>query len=324
MEYRINSFAYFFTFGNPDLELQNTFRYEIGSRLEMGNHALTFSFSREAPKYLTDIWLIPAFPRAYVIYFNSEHAPTIRSLLFTYQMTGQHFVNAALTARYNWYNKSHAVGSGISWTISESATMVRGESSGHILAGGIFLRPAFLMNGYDPTAPYRAPSIWHDIIARMKWDFSFNYRSGIRYTPMSPDANPITLGEVSYTPAGSVGSREGKDFFEVNIGVSARVLDFGVSARVLDFAGAALLVRFEVLNVFDRENHLDVYPTTGEPDNTGWLNTEPGQAWAEDGRWIMPHDASGLTGSEKYLIKQNDPNNFGRPRIFRLLAKLEF
>jgi hypothetical protein len=171
------------------------------------------------------------------------------------------------------------------------------------------------MNDYDPTAPYRAPSIWHNIIARTTWDFSFNYRSGVRYSPMKQGNDPISLYSSTFIPDGRAGSREGKDFLEVNI---------GVSARVLDFAGAALSVRFEVLNLFDRDNHLDVYPTTGEPDNTGWLNTEPGQAWAENGRWILPHDSSDLTGTEKYLLKQNDPSNFGRPRIFRLLAKLEF
>jgi hypothetical protein len=77
-----------------------------------------------------------------------------------------------------------------------------------------------------------------------------------------------------------------------------------------------------VLNVFDTENAIDVYEGTGDPDNTGWLTTPPGEVFIET--HSDPDAVNGLTGEEKYNFKQRDPRNYDTPRQIRIGARLSF
>ncbi|MBI5868177.1 MAG: TonB-dependent receptor plug domain-containing protein [candidate division Zixibacteria bacterium] len=71
-----------------------------------------------------------------------------------------------------------------------------------------------------------------------------------------------------------------------------------------------------VLNVFNRANALEVYSGTGKPDDTGWLSTMEGQSWASGSS--TPSDASGMTGEQKYRLREQDPLNYDTPRQIRV------
>jgi hypothetical protein len=77
-----------------------------------------------------------------------------------------------------------------------------------------------------------------------------------------------------------------------------------------------------VLNVFDKDNALDVYETSGLPDNVGWLSSAEGQQFIQD--YSDPDDATGLNGQEKYELRQNDPSNFDIPRMIRFGVRIGF
>jgi hypothetical protein len=74
-----------------------------------------------------------------------------------------------------------------------------------------------------------------------------------------------------------------------------------------------------VINLLNRKNvaardinlrgfETSVYSGTGLPDETRWLSTEDGRKFVEQ---------FGQTGYQKYVVKQNDPRNFGPPRMVR-------
>ncbi|HUU45827.1 MAG TPA: TonB-dependent receptor [Acidobacteriota bacterium] len=70
-----------------------------------------------------------------------------------------------------------------------------------------------------------------------------------------------------------------------------------------------------VINLLDRDNAVHVYRGTGEPDNTGWLETEDGQEFTEE--YAQLDDTSLLTGEEKYRLREADPANLDIPRQIR-------
>lgn len=149
------------------------------------------------------------------------------------------------------------------------------------------------------------------ILSRLRFDLLAVARSGVRYTPLRTD-NEVTLYNHTLRPKDQWQSGKARDFLEINV---------GLTARIIRSANQSFAVRLEVLNLLDRENWEKVYGGTGLPDNTGWLNTIEGQQFIEDN---TTPDITGNNGLEKYLLRQNDPNNFGRPRLIRILAQLSF
>jgi hypothetical protein len=149
------------------------------------------------------------------------------------------------------------------------------------------------------------------ILSRLRFDLQATARSGVRFTPIRVD-NEINLSGYSPQPMGQAQSSKARDFLEINV---------GLTARIIRSANQSFAVRLEVINLLDRENWERVYSGTGLPDNTRWLTTDEGLVWSD---YHQTPDITGYNGPEKYLLRQNDPNNFGRPRIIRILAQFSF
>jgi hypothetical protein len=69
-----------------------------------------------------------------------------------------------------------------------------------------------------------------------------------------------------------------------------------------------------VLNVFNIENVMNVYVTTGQPDDSGYKGTSSGLAYF-----------SKLTEEQKQLVslREMDFTNYGIPRQIRLGIKVD-
>ena len=70
-----------------------------------------------------------------------------------------------------------------------------------------------------------------------------------------------------------------------------------------------------IQNLFDADNVVNVWRSTGDPYTTGFLNTDLGK------------DAIALNGGgyvQDYTSLERDPNNFGIPRLIRLGLKINF
>jgi len=83
----------------------------------------------------------------------------------------------------------------------------------------------------------------------------------------------------------------------------------------LPLFNTSLNVYVWVLNLLNTENIMDVWTTTGLPDNTGYLQTTAGKEYWES-----------LTPEERkyFKMREMDWNNYGIPRQIRLGVRLDF
>ncbi len=312
-ERHVSAYGFYYQFGNPDLKPEETMQYEFGAGISFSENRVTLSYKHSSFENLAAPAVIPADPKAYVI-LMSVNFRSYDAITLGYQSKRNSIINASMLGQYIWNVKGSAgSAAGIDWNGSSFSMTYPMSNNAYRLAGLLVFKPAYIVRGYDPHSQVNTSSFLYKAISRTQCDITFDYKSGLHYTPLKDNIDPVRLNNVYYDPAGPLGSSKMKDYFEINTGVTARLLDLGE---------AFLSLRFEVLNLFNTENHLNVYGTSGSADETGWLTTEPGEAWVEANQTV--EDSSNMTGVEKYLIKQNDPGNFYRPRLFRIMARVEF
>ncbi len=88
--------------------------------------------------------------------------------------------------------------------------------------------------------------------------------------------------------------------------------------RSFDIGEFKIVPYLWVQNVLNYENVGLVYEGSGEPDVTGWLATADGQVFIND-----PVNRA-LGAEQLYDIKQNNPRNYGPPRVIMLGVRMAF
>jgi hypothetical protein len=130
----------------------------------------------------------------------------------------------------------------------------------------------------------------------VKWleDFSvnalYNIGSGTPFTPTNV-YNELTLAAVASQPRGPLNSRYGPWTQTLDVKAS-RGFKVG-QTRMEGFVW--------VLNVFDTENPVGVFTSSGSANTTGWLNTNDGQAYLDNAA------AKGKDGLGRYRLAEADP-----------------
>ena len=94
-------------------------------------------------------------------------------------------------------------------------------------------------------------------------------------------------------------------------------VDLKIDKRIDVGHGIGVIPYLWIQNLFDRENFVDVWDSTGQPDNTAFLDTPQGEATA-----TQTGNAEGYKADYKALEK--DPGNYGLPRIIRLGVRVDF
>jgi len=284
-ESSFNESAYQKLFANPNLELERRIIFELGAAWQQNYNNFIFSYRNEKYENLvTEVRLSGADPGMYSIFINADPVDDINNDLIsaTYQKAGEGFLRCALSFVMTDFDFDNSRISGITW-----------------------FRPA--------SWNVQMPATLKNILSRTTVDFSFIYKPGYRYNPWQEYYEPKTSYAVAIESLGFNYGGTGKKYLELNL---------GITLKLMDLSGFKFLVRGEVLNLLNTENHLRTYSATGQPDETGWLNTQDGEIFIEN--FNEPHDSTGLTGEEKYRVASNNPSNFGRPRMFRIMARLEF
>jgi outer membrane receptor protein involved in Fe transport len=310
-EYKVNQGGYYYAFGNPNLEPEKTTAYEFGL-----THQLSENTSFDLTAYykdvsnLTQVATFPATPKAYSIYFNQDFG-TIKGLDFTLRMRRTHNVSVDLNYSLSWASGTGSFANSqrnIAWTVSEVPvqTAPLDFDERHKLTGIVDIRTG---RGEGPMLGRIYP------LENAGVNFIVNLSSGTPYSPVRLDADPITLFAVSYTPAAPINSRYTPWRFRVDMKVTKTL--FIDRPR-----GTSIDLYVWVLNLLDRDNVIAVYETSGDAEATNWLETDPGEDWQT--ALNEPHDSSGLTGRQKYELKQRDPSNFDIPREIRFGIRMSF
>jgi hypothetical protein len=95
--------------------------------------------------------------------------------------------------------------------------------------------------------------------------------------------------------------------------------DFDISRKKGENASKPLILNiyFFVQNLLNTQNIISVYRATGNPDDDGFLTAATSQT-------LIAGQVNPVSFAELYASKINNPNNFSRPRIFRIGAIFNF
>ena len=72
---------------------------------------------------------------------------------------------------------------------------------------------------------------------------------------------------------------------------------------------------FWVQNLLDKENIVSVYEGTGKANTTGFLESDPGQQNVASG---------GTDYSDRYSLLEQNPKNYGAPRMIFFGLRMSF
>ena len=132
------------------------------------------------------------------------------------------------------------------------------------------------------------------------------FNSGRPYTPL--ESENLLAGSTNFGDTkGYVNSAYGPGNFSV---------DFKIE-KSFDLWKSTVTPYLWVENLFDADNPITVYQSTGDPYSTGWLNTLEGQRVA-----ASQNDPAGYIAD--YKAYERNPYNFGIPRLIKLGLKINF
>lgn len=301
LEYKVKNGGYYVPFGNPNLKPEETTAYEVGWRRQVSDYSVVdFTAFYKDIRNLTEVVNQPAQPTNFATFRNRDYG-TVKGLEFTFDLRRNHGVSA----NFN-YTLQFAAGTGsyantqrnVAWTVSEppkSASALDFDQR-HKVSASIDLRAGEKEGPvFGDAHPLQNAGV----------NFVVTAGSGFPYSP-SQVFNEVTLGNASPVAIGKINSRRGPWTFQIDMKAN----------KTFKFAGKSLDLYVWVINLFDRDNVVHVYESSGEPDNTTWLSTDAGQAFIANN--ADPTDITGLTGEEKYQVAQQSPLNYSVPRQIRL------
>jgi len=319
---------------NANLQPERTIDYEVGLSQTLdpdGNIALTISaYYREFRDMVQVVRVANAYPKTYDTFENLDFS-TVKGFTFdlTTRRLGIFRMNTAYTLQF-------AEGTGSSFTSSRTAlngvegfTVLRtllplSFDQRHTIAGNIDIR------WIDrPGAPgKKGPRIGNIYPLRnFGASLTFNLASGRPYTRNSlPNLAEVQFGvnstsQVDGTAFGSrlpfnfrADLRLDKDFYLKFGGRNEE----GTLENTRESKSLYFNVYAAILNVLDIRNVVGVYANTGEPDNSGILESAVGQQTVQN--VALDQDAF----VDQFRAKEQNPNNFSLPRQIRLGITLNF
>ncbi|NBV13308.1 MAG: hypothetical protein EBS07_04465 [Sphingobacteriia bacterium] len=312
---------------NPALKPTRNIQYEAGFMQAVGkNVRITASaFYRELRNMIQQQQLLNAYPITYTTFTNLDFG-TVKGFIFDIDF--RRFNNLQLKGSYTL---SFATGTGSSATSGRSASnSVDGFNAIRVL----------LPLDFDQRHQFRAIADYRFISADNKLgpkifgghpfkdagaNFTFLLGSGTPYSRNSlANSADVQFGinqsiQLQGTPNGSrtpfqirCDLRLDKDF--IFGGADIRDKDNVVIGRRHEYSLNIFLL---VLNVFDTQNILSVYRTSGLPNDDGFLNTNQGRN--QTAAQINPTSFTQL-----YQIKAQNPSNYSIPRRFRIGCSFNF
>ncbi len=138
-------------------------------------------------------------------------------------------------------------------------------------------------------------------LSNTDWWLSWTSRSGFPYTPT----------KVYYESSQAAVTAEPLDRRNKDESDPVATLDLEVR-KTFHLARTRITPFVSVRNLLDRENAVQIWTGTGEPDDTGYLDTEAGQASIEADRGRG--DFRDMSFEDSYRLRENDVTHFGAPR----------
>jgi len=289
--------------GSPNLAPSKTTSYEFGIDQGLGDYtAFAFTAYYKSIKDYVNAQNLPAEPSAYSTYFNMDRAVT-KGLEFEFRLKPYKRFAAVANYTISWANGTGSSNNGndrVAWTGSDPPKFTNPlvfDRRHHF--SGVF---EYRFSDGDGPRLFGAP-----YLENTTFGFNFDAASGRPYTKRRV-YNEISLGATFPDNERAINS--------ANIDWSYQV-DFRLT-RTFALYGADLDVFFSVINLFDTENYVSVWESSGDPGTTYWLETNEGQAW------IQSMGDQGIDGEGLYRFREDDPNNWSVPRMFQVGLALRY
>lgn len=290
---------------NPDLKTEKTIDYELGFQQKLSNtSALKISaFYREMRDMIQVQYVNGAYPVRYMTYTNIDFG-TVKGITIGYDLrrTGN------VTLRIN-YTLQFANGTGSNAETSKAliqtgqpnlrTTIPLDFDQRHAITGNIDYR-------FASGPAYNGPK-WFgkDILQNTGANFTINYGTGSPYSKR--DLNTGYL-------VGSLNGARKPARLMINARIDRDIeLKYGADKNKT----AALNVYLEINNLLNNKAVLNVYETTGNPDDDGYLSNSKNQ--------VMINSQNDPTAYRNYYTMYiNYPYNYSFARTIRLGVLFSF
>ena len=294
----------FYPFPSPNLEPETITQYEVGVTQQLGeNTALGITAYYKDVKDLTQIFHQSAVPTAYDFYDNTDFG-TIKGVDFNLNMRRTR--NIAVDVKYTL---SWAEGTGsyansqfnVAWKNPQGEPKVTNPldyDQRHNIIGIFDLRTG---RGEGPVVGGT------HILENLGLNAVVQLASGTPYTPMQVYDGVTINAAVTQQPTGPINSARLPWTFNVDLKLE----------RAFEVGDYRFTPYVWVRNLLDRENIYGVYEGTGEANTSGYLNSEEGQVRASD-------PDTGEEFAYRYDLGQNNPKNYGIPRMIYLGLRMSF
>ncbi len=289
-------------FPSPNLEPEKVTQYEAGITHQLGdNTALGITAYYKDVQDQTQIFHQPAQPYSYDYYANTDYG-TIKGIDLNLTMRRMHNISLNLNYTLSW-----ATGTGsyaetqynVAWKAPERPPKITNPldyDQRHSINSVIDFR----------TTKSEGPKIG-DVypFEDMGINVLIQASSGVPYTPTNKyDAAREGIA-VSQEPTGRVNSSNMP--WSLSIDLKAE--------RKFNYAQFTFTPYIWVQNLLENENVFNVYEGTGKGDKTGWMETAEGQTWTE---------VYGPDAVKQYRLKENNPKNYGKPRMILVGLRMSF
>jgi hypothetical protein len=150
-----------------------------------------------------------------------------------------------------------------------------------------------------------------------------SFNSGHNYTQIF---EPSELGQASPWTVGVrplIDPRSRKPAEPLNTSVTPWIFNVDLNVNKMFYLGdMSLELYFIVLNLFDSKQVVNVYPSTGTPQDDGWLRSPLAASFVEIPNYVDFYQAINLNNRWAYMNATGN-DLYGMPRQFRLGLKLE-
>jgi outer membrane receptor protein involved in Fe transport len=290
---------------NAQLEPEETTQYEVGFRQLLGNSAaMNITAFYKNIKGLVNVQN-RQFQRTEggqilnaIVPVNSDFGTT-KGFALSLDLTNLSYFS--VSAQYTF---SIAEGTGSSQSSSQTAVFRNDDREAPAVIAPLDFDQR---HTGTVTIDFFVPKGELGIFEMFNANFLLSFNSGRPYTPVDR-WNLVGDNGIIASNNGYINSRYGPSQFRVDLRLE----------KTFDIAGVRLSPYLWVQNLFDTDNVVNVYRSTGDPTTTGFLLTELGQSTAAQNEQANP----GWT--EDYMALERNPFNFGIPRLIRLGVKLNF
>ena len=304
-EYIMAESPYSVEIANPNLKPERTNSYEVGFRQVLTENSVfgVTGFYKEIKDLIQarniGIGDIKAYPASYQTFENVDFG-TVKGFDFIFELRRTHGIMFNIN-----YTLSYANGTGSSpdqltrvvWIQTANPKMINPLDNDRRHNGSVNVDYRISSNegpSIGGVHPFENSGI----------NLMLTFNSGVPYT-QSQIYNPYFGALTTIIPTGAINSATGPWNYRVDLRID----------RSFKISDINLIASLYIINLTDAQNVFTVFRGTGEANNTGWLGTQDGQSWAQQ---------NGSGAVALFNARQNNPFNYGVPRMIRLGLKVEY